>query len=84
MISLRAVISGKTVFLVLKDWSLKPLYQYCWFWRGSEGSQKPSVIFVINEERMVAVVGAAEAADPQGAHEAFEVPLHIAVPPYPW
>jgi len=31
MISLRAVISGKTMFLVLKDWSLKPRYQYCWF-----------------------------------------------------
>jgi hypothetical protein len=52
MISFTVAVSGEMVLLNLVLWSLRPLYQYCWFWRGSEGSQKPSVIFVMSEERM--------------------------------
>ena len=46
-------MSGERMLRSLKLWSLRPLYQYCWFCRGSEGSQKPSAIFEPNEERMV-------------------------------
>jgi hypothetical protein len=51
-ISFRVSIPGDR-FLTLRLWSFNPLYQYCWFWRGREGSQQWFTIFEVNEERMV-------------------------------
>jgi hypothetical protein len=53
MISSMVSLSGEGIFLNLDVWSLKPLYQYCWFWRGMQESHRWSVIFDRSEERMV-------------------------------
>jgi hypothetical protein len=37
----------------LRLWNLKPLYQYCWLWRGMKESRRWSMILVVNGERMV-------------------------------
>jgi hypothetical protein len=52
-ISFTVSMPGRGTLLSLRAWSINPLNQYCWFCRGRKGSQQPSVIFVMSEERMV-------------------------------
>jgi hypothetical protein len=52
-ISFTVSVPGRGTFLILCAWSINPLNQYCWFCRGSTGSQLPSMIFVMSEGRMV-------------------------------
>lgn len=53
MISFMVSPSGKGTFPSLTLWNFNPPYQYCWFCRGMEGSQRRSVILEPTEERMV-------------------------------